>query len=508
MLRARRLVPIRGSVRIRRRGKEEKKSWRSAPERGRWATVRTWVRSIPVWARFDRSVPTYQRVEKYEGWRPRGAKRTRAVDGISRCFVRLTTRRIPLCRLASREGIQKQKREYYASFVAMEGRILGVFLVTDVLWFYVRFEAVLIPIYRRIGVWGSRSRKIRAGYFFFRYTLVGSVRRLLGILYLNARYGTTERSLLKQRCNTGTREGTRENGRKPLERETQRRRWRAFFASFAAKVPMVPVHIWLPEAHVEAPTGGSVILAGILLKLGTYGIMRRLRERFPMATVYFTPRVYVRAVVGVIYTSRTAIRQTDRKRIVAYASVAHMNLTLVGLFSRTEQGLEGALFQMLSHGLVAGALFIGIGVLYDRYHTRRVSYYGGVAQTMPRFALVFLFFTMANIALPGTSSFVGERRILVGIAQTNFFVTIRSATGMVLGGAYSLWLYNRVAYGNLKTMYRLSHGEQMTDLNRREGRMFIPLRGRTRFLGRYPSCILDRIHVSCVSRIEHVRRYS
>jgi proton-translocating NADH-quinone oxidoreductase chain M len=268
------------------------------------------------------------------------------------------------------EGIQKQKREYYARFVGMEGRILAVFLVTDVLWFYISFEAVLIPMYRRIGVWGSRARKVRAGYFFFRYTLVGSVRMLLGIFYLNTRYGTTERGVLKERCNAGS-----EGGSLPLEEGRQRRRWRGFFASLAVKVPMVPVHIWLPEAHVEAPTGGSVILAGVLLKLGTYGMMRRLRERFPMASVYFTPRVYVRAVVAIIYTSRTAIRQTDRKRIIAYASVAHMNMTLVGLFSRTEQGLEGALFQMLSHGFVASALFMVIGVLYDRYHTRRVAYY-------------------------------------------------------------------------------------------------------------------------------------
>jgi NADH-quinone oxidoreductase subunit M len=506
MLRTRRLVPLRGSVGIRRRTSDSASSkgvdgqprGRSPATRGRWITRRTWVRSIPVWVRFDQSQGRYQRVENYEGLRPRGATRSRGVDGISRCFVRLTTRRTPLCRLASMQGIQKQQREYYAAFVAMEGRILGVFLVTDILWFYVRFEAVLIPMYRRIGVWGSRARKIRAAYFFMRYTLVGSVRMLLGILYLNSRYGTTDLVSLKYWCSAGESLGG-------LEASTQRRRWRAFFASLAVKVPMVPVHIWLPEAHVEAPTGGSVILAGVLLKLGTYGMMRRLRGRFPMATVYFTPRVYRRAVVAIVYTSRTAIRQTDRKRIVAYASVAHMNMTLVGLFSRTEQGVEGALFQMLSHGLVAGALFMVIGVLYDRYHTRRVMYYGGLAQTMPRFAFVFLFFTMANIALPGTSSFVGERMILLGIIQTNTIVTARSATGMVLGGAYSLWLYNRVAYGNLKTMYI---GEHMSDLDRREGRMFAPLRGRTRFLGRYPSCILDTIHTSCVSRVEHVRRCS
>lgn len=504
MLRGRILVPLRGSMGIIRRGKEEKESYRSAPVRGRWVTVRTWRISIPVWVRFDSSVGTYQRVERYEGWRPRGASRTRGVDGISRCFVRLTTRRIPLCRRASIEGIKKQKREYYASFRAREGRILGVFRVTDVLWFYVMFEGVLIPMYRRIGVWGSRARKIRAGYFFFRYTLVGSVRMLLGILYLNGRYGTTDRRVLKQRCNTGS----EERGRRPLEVSTGRWRWRGFFASLATKVPMVPVHIWLPEAHVEAPTGGSVILAGVLLKLGTYGIIRRLMERFPMATVYYTPRIYMRAVVGIVYTSRTAIRQTDRKRIVAYASVAHISITLVGIFSMTEQGLEGGLFQMLSHGLVAGALFMVIGVLYDRYHTRRVSYYGGVAQTIPRFAFVFLFFTMANIGFPGTSSFVGERMILLGIVQTNTIVALRSTSGMILGGAYSLWLYNRVAYGNLKNIYRLGHGEQMQDLNRREGRIFIPLMGRTLFLGRYPSCVLDRVHTSCVSRVEHMRMYT
>jgi len=495
MLRTRRLVPLRGSLGIMRRSNDSKK-WRSASERGRWVTVRTWMRSIPVWVRFDKSQGVYQMVETYEGLRPIGATRSRAVDGISRCFVRLTTMRTPLCRLASMEGIKKQTREYYAAFVAMEGRILGVFLVTDVLWFYVRFEAVLIPMYRRIGVWGSRARKVRAAYFFMRYTLVGSVRMLLGILYLNSRYGTTDIVALKARCSIPV-----ENG--GLEERTQRVRWRGFFISLAVKVPMVPVHIWLPEAHVEAPTGGSVILAGVLLKLGTYGMMRRLIGRYPMATVYFTPRVYVMSVVAIVYTSRTAIRQTDRKRIVAYASVAHMNMTLVGLFSMTEQGVEGALFQMLSHGLVASALFMVIGVLYDRYHTRRVTYYGGVAQTMPRFAGVFLFFTIANIALPGTSSFVGERMILLGIVQTNTRVTRRSATGMVLGGAYSLWLYNRVAYGNLKTLYI---GEHMSDLDRREWMMFLPLRVRTLWLGRYPSCVLDMVHVSCVSRIEHVRR--
>jgi proton-translocating NADH-quinone oxidoreductase chain M len=494
------VIPVRGSVAIWRVGKSEAKEGRTkkvgaakggeaARTRALWITGRVWIRSLGVRRGFDGTAAGYQMNETVFTWKGWGAQVSLGVDGLSLYFVRLTTRRTPLCLRASREGIQKYQTEYYASFVRMEGRILAVFLVTDLLWFYVSFEAVLIPMFIRIGVWGSRARKVRAAYFFFRYTLGGSVRRLTAILYRQYRFGTTDRVSLRHR--------TRE-----LEPEVERILWLACFASMAVKVPMVPVHIWLPEAHVEAPTGGSVILAGILLKLGTYGMRRRLIPRFPQATRYFTPRVYARAVVAVVYTSRTAIRQSDRKRIIAYASVAHMNLTLVGLFSLTQQGVEGAVLQMISHGLVAGALFMIIGVRYDRYHTRMVVYYGGRAQTMPRFATVFRFFTMANIALPGTSAFVGEFRIMVGIMQTNPIVAVLSSTGMVLGGAYSLWLYNRVAYGNLKTRYV---GEERTDINRRERRMFMPLIGRTRRLGRYPARILDNLHVSCAHRIEHVR---
>ena len=281
--------------------------------------------------------------------------------------------------------------------------------------------------------------------------------------------------------------------------ETQRWMWLAFFVAFAVKVPMRPRHIWLPEAHVEAPTAGSVILAGILLKLGTYGMVRVLLGFFTEATVYYTPLVYTRSLRAIVYTSRTAIRQTDMKRIIAYASVAHMNMTLVGLFSRTYAGVEGALLQMLSHGLVSGALFMCIGVLYDRHHTRRVSYYGGVAQTMPVFAAIFRFFTMANIALPGTSSFVGEFMILVGVFQTNPFAAVMSATGMVLGGAYSLWLYNRVAYGNLKNSYV----GVSVDVVRRERRMFLPLIALTLVMGVMPEIFLDPMHASVGHLLDH-----
>jgi proton-translocating NADH-quinone oxidoreductase chain M len=482
-----------GSLAIRIR--KEKKQ---ASTRARWVSRRTRRVGIEVWISVDNSVVGYQRVEKYEGRGPLGAKRSRGVDGIARCFVRLTTRRTPRSRLASRDGIGKEEKSYYARFVGMEGRIRAVFVVTDVRWFYVSFEAVLIPMYMRIGVWGTRERKVRAGYRFFRYTLVGSVRMLVGVRYRNNRYGTTDMERLKWRCNS--------SGDRKREEGPMRRRWRGFFASLAVKVPMVPVHIWLPEAHVEAPTGGSVRLAGILLKVGTYGMRRRLRERRPEATVYFTPRVYVRAAVGMVYPARTAMRQTDRKRIVAYASVSHMNMTLVGRFSRTEQGVEGGVLQMVSHGLVAGGRFMGIGVRYDRYHTRRITYYGGVAQTMPRYASVLRRFTRGNIGRPGTSAFVGEWRRLVGIVQTNHLMTRRSARGMVLGGGYSLWRYNRLAYGNRKRTYTGVGSEEMTDRKRREMRMMRPLRRRMRRLGVDPGRVRDKIKVSCVARVENARR--
>lgn len=456
-----------------------------------WVSVITFGVSLAMWWGFDASTAVYQYSESYVWMPSRNRALSLGVDGISLFFVRLNTLLTPLCILASMAGIQKQEKTYYGLFLRLEACVNAVFLATDVLTFYIFFEAVLIPMFLIIGRWGSRVRKIRAAYFFFLYTLVGSVLMLLAILYRYRTLGTRDMVVLSLTMDA-------------IPQEVQRVLWLACFASFAVKVPMLPVHIWLPEAHVEAPTAGSVILAGILLKLGTYGMMRVLRGFFPGASVFFLPRVYTRCVMAIVYTSRTAIRQTDMKRIIAYASVAHMNMTLVGLFSMTPQGVEGALLQMLSHGLVSGALFMCVGVLYDRHHSRLVSYYGGVAQTMPIFVMIFLFFTMANIALPGTSSFVGEFMILVGIFQTNTAVAFRSATGMVRGGAYSLWLFNRVAYGNVKTGFV---GVSM-DVNRRERRMFLPLVILTLVMGITPSVFLDSIHVSCANLIEHARAFS
>jgi len=312
---------------------------------------------------------------------------------------------------------------------------------------------------------------------FFLYTLLGSVLMLLAILWIYFHAGTTDYQILL----------TTE-----FDEDVQKFLWLAFFASFASKVPMVPVHIWLPEAHVEAPTAGSVILAGILLKLGTYGFLRFSMPLFPYATNYFTPLVYTFACIAIVYTSLTAIRQTDLKRIIAYSSVAHMNLVMVGLFTLNAQGIEGAILQQLSHGLVSGALFLCIGVIYDRHHTRLIKYYGGLAHTMPLYVIIFLFFTMANIALPGTSSFVGEFLILAGSFQSNTTVCFLAATGMVLGGCYSLWLFNRAAYGNIKVQYIHKFG----DINRREFATFLPLLILTLVMGIYPEIWLDPMHVS------------
>jgi proton-translocating NADH-quinone oxidoreductase chain M len=300
-----------------------------------------------------------------------------------------------------------------------------------------------------VGIWGSRDRKILAAYYFFLYTLLGSVVMLLSILYIYYQIGTTDYETLITFS---------------FSKLEQKLLWFTFFLAFASKVPMVPIHLWLPEAHVEAPTAGSVILAGVLLKLGTYGFIRFSLPLFPKASFFFTPLVYTIATTGIIYTSFTAIRQTDFKRIIAYTSIAHMNLVILGIFSFNNIGIEGAILQSLSHGFVASALFLVIGVIYDRYRTRIVQYYGGLTTVMPIYITIFLFFTLANISFPGTSSFVGEFLILIGSFKINATITFLGATGVIIGAAYSLWLFNRIAFGNLKTQYT----QKFMDLSSRE----------------------------------------
>ena len=420
------------------------------------ASMFTFVLSLGLWVLFDRSTAVFQFREYWQWLDQVNINFNLGVDGISLFFVILTTMLVPLCLLASWDSIKIHVKEYLIAFLVMETLLIIVFSIMDLLLFYVFFESVLIPMFLIVGIWGSRERKIRAAYLLFLYTLVGSVLMLLAILLIYSIAGTTTYTNLLT---------------VHFDESLQKFLWLAFFASFAVKVPMVPVHIWLPEAHVEAPTAGSVILAGVLLKLGSYGLIRFSMPLFPAATIYFTPLVYTMAAIAVIYTSLTAIRQSDMKRIIAYASVAHMNVILVGMFALNMQGLEGAMIQMLSHGLVSSALFLCVGVLYDRHHSRMVRYYSGMAHTMPLFAIVFMFMTMANIALPCTSSFVGEFLILAGTFQVNTTICVLAGTGMILGGAYSLWLYNRIAFGNLK----IQAIKQFSDMNRREFMVFLPL---------------------------------
>ena len=434
--------------------------------------------SLMMWMSFDNSSSRFQFVEVYNWIESSNIIFYLGVDGISLFFILLTTLLIPICLLASWDAIKFNEKEYFIAFLAMEALVIAVFCVLDIILFYVFFESVLIPMFIIIGVWGSRERRIRAAYMFFLYTLLGSVLMLLAILYIYYQAGTTDYQILL----TTT-----------FDPEVQKLLWLAFFASFAVKVPMLPVHIWLPEAHVEAPTAGSVILAGVLLKLGSYGFLRFSLPLFPYASVYFTPFIYSFACIAVIYTSLTAIRQTDLKRIIAYASVAHMNLVLIGMFVYNLQGLEGSILQQLSHGLVSGALFLCVGVIYDRHHTRLVKYYSGLAHTMPIYIAIFMFFSMANIALPGTSSFVGEFLILAGAFQTNTTVCVLSATGMILGGGYSLWLFNRVAFGNIKVQYM----KAFSDVDKREFATLLPLIVLTLVMGIYPEIFLDPMHVSC-----------
>ena len=443
----------------------------------------TFIFSLFLWVFFNKSVGTFQFVSKFL-WIPiLNLNFVLGVDGISLFFILLTTLLIPLCLLISWKSIKINLKEFLIAFLVMEFFLIGVFCILDLLLFYIFFESVLIPMYLIVGIWGSRERKIRAAYFFFLYTLLGSVLMLLSILYIYYQVGTTDYEVLTTFS---------------FSEMEQKILWLSFFASFATKIPMIPVHLWLPEAHVEAPTAGSVILAGVLLKLGTYGFVRFSFPLFAKACFYFAPFVYSLSVIGIVYASFTAIRQTDFKRIIAYTSVAHMNLVMVGLFSFNIIGIEGAILQSLSHGFVASALFLAIGVVYDRHHTRMVKYYGGLVHTMPLYVFIFLFFTLSNIGLPGTGSFVGEFLILTGSFKVNTSITFLSATGMVIGACYGLWLFNRISYGNLKTQYFTYY----SDISKREFFIFLPLIIGTLVMGLYPEIFLESIHMSVNMLIE------
>ncbi|WP_341894116.1 NADH-quinone oxidoreductase subunit M [Ferrovibrio terrae] len=436
-----------------------------------WTTTITFAVSLLIWLNFDNSTAAFQFVEKH-AWIGAGINYHMGVDGISMLFVILTTFLMPFCILASWEAIEHRVKEYMIAFLVMETLMIGVFCALDLVLFYLMFEAGLIPMFLIIGIWGGK-RRIYASFKFFLYTLLGSVLLLLALLYMYFIAGTTDiPSLMK----TGLFSG-----------QAQTWLWLAFFASFAVKMPMWPVHTWLPDAHVEAPTAGSVILAAVLLKMGGYGFLRFSLPMFPIASEYFAPFVFTLSVVAIVYASLVALVQEDMKKLIAYSSVAHMGFVTMGIFAFNTQGIEGAIFQMLSHGIISGALFLCVGVVYDRLHTREIARYGGLANNMPKYAAVFMLFTMANVGLPGTGGFVGELLTLVGAFQANTWVALIATSGVIFAAAYALYLYRRVVFGELTK----SDLKAMLDLTPREIAIFAPLVIMTLWMGIYPAPFFD-----------------
>jgi len=440
-------------------------------------TLLTFVISLVLWARFDPTKAGFQFEEK-AAWVPAlGIGYHVGIDGISLFFVLLSTLLTPICILASWESIHVRVKEYMVAFLVLETFMVGMFTALDLALFYVFFEGVLIPMFLIIGVWGG-PRRVYAAFKFFLYTLLGSVLMLLAIIAIYWQLGTTDLVVAMERLQ--------------LPFSWQCYLWLAFFASFAVKVPMWPVHTWLPDAHVEAPTAGSVILAGVLLKMGGYGFLRLSIPLLPEATQYFAPLVFFLSCVAVVYTSLVALVQEDMKKLIAYSSVAHMGYVTIGAFVLNMQGVQGSIFQMLSHGIVSAALFLCVGVVYDRLHTREIAAYGGLVQRMPRYAFTFLFFTLASVGLPGLSGFVGEFLVLLGAFKVNTWVAFFAATGLILGAAYALWLYRQIVFGEL-TKEKL---KTMLDMNRREIVVFLPLVLLTLWMGIYPSSFLDPMAAS------------
>ncbi len=432
------------------------------------ATLIDLVLGISLWTQFDPGGAQWQFVERIDlfdrfSW-------ALGVDGIALMLIMLSVFLMPICIVASWESITRRVPEFMAAFLLMEALMIGVFAAQDLFLFYIFFEAGLIPMYLVIGVWGGANR-IYASYKFFLYTLLGSVLMLIAMLWMAQQAGTTDIPTLMQF---------------DFAPKAQTWLWIAFFASFAVKMPMWPVHTWLPDAHVQAPTAGSVILAGVLLKMGGYGFIRFLLPMFPEGTAHWFWLVMGLSMIAVVYASLIALVQSDMKRLIAYSSVAHMAFVTIGLLAFNRQGLEGAMLVMLSHGLVSGALFLCVGVVYDRMHTREINRYGGLADTMPGYAMFFMIFTMASVGLPGTSGFVGEFLSLVGAYQASSWVAFVATTGIILGAAYMLYLYARMIYGKAAGADTLA----MPDLNRREIAMFVPIVAVVFWMGVYPESFL------------------
>ena len=447
---------------------------KNAPRVALVTTLAVFILSLLLVSGFDRGTADFQFVEEY-AWLG-GIKYRMGVDGISVLFILLTAFLTSLCIISSAVSINERMLEYMVAFLILETLMIGTFCAIDLVLFYLFFEAVLIPMFIIIGVWGGKNR-VYAAYKFFLYTLLGSVLMLAAMLWLYYYSG--------QELGTPATD-IRELHKLDVPGGAQTWLWLAFFASFAVKIPMWPLHTWLPDAHVQAPTAGSVILAGILLKLGGYGFLRFCIPMFPDASVHFAPLIFWLSVIAVIYTSLVAYRQTDMKKLIAYSSVAHMGFVTMGIFAANIQGMQGAIFQMISHGIVSGALFFAVGIIYDRMHTRDIAFYGGLAKPMPVYAAVFMLFTMANVGLPGTSGFVGEILTMIGAYQVNPWVAFGAAFGMVLSAVYALHLYREVIFGKIDQKL-----DNIPDLTRHEWVIMMPLVIMTILLGVYPSLVTD-----------------
>jgi NADH-quinone oxidoreductase subunit M len=448
-----------------------------------WVSVATFLVSLLLWLDFVPGTAEFQFVERVE-WLPAfDIAYHVGLDGISLFFVLLSTFLTPICVLASWKAVTKRVREYMIAFLVLETMMIGTFAALDFVLFYVFFEAVLIPMFIIIGVWGG-PRRVYSAFKFFLYTLTGSVLLLVALLAMYIDAGTTDiPTLLAHNF--------------PAEMQTWL--WLALFASFAVKMPMWPVHTWLPDAHVEAPTAGSVILAGVLLKMGGYGFLRFSIPMLPLASDMFTPLIFTLSVIAVIYTSLVALAQEDMKKLIAYSSVAHMGFVTIGIFTATMQGIQGGVFQMISHGIVSAALFLCVGVVYDRMHSREISHYGGLVERMPKYAFVFMVFMLGSVGLPGTSGFVGEVLVMFGAFQASTWVALLAATGIILGAAYMLFLYRRVIFGKLEK----EHLKGILDLEPREVAIFTPLVLMVFWLGIWSQPFLDLMDASVANLLQN-----
>ena len=442
-----------------------------------WTSIGTFVLSCLIWFQFDHSTSQYQLVEKYKWFNDFNFYYHVGVDGISLFMILLSTFLTPFCILASWENIKKRIKEYMIAFLFLETVMIGMFCSIDILLFYVFFEAVLIPMFLIIGIWGG-ERRIYASFKFFLYTLLGSVLMLIAIIFIYQKTNSMNINFLQ--------------GNYFFSKKVQIYLWLAFFASFAVKIPMWPFHTWLPDAHVEAPTAGSVILAGVLLKMGGYGFIRFSLGILPEASDFFMPLIIILSSIAIVYTSLVALAQEDIKKLIAYSSVAHMGIVTIGIFIVNQQGLEGAMIQMISHGIVSAALFLCIGIIYDRMNTRNINFYGGLVNKMPKYSVVFMLFVLASIGLPGTSGFIGEFLVILGAFQKNSFIALFAALGIILGAIYMLYLYKKIIFGTLEN----EKLKEILDLNLREKLILYPLVLAVIIIGIFPNIFLDPMRMS------------